>query len=135
MFCRRLLSCVYNQLPAALDTSKLGLATSKASGKRSGSGTTSTTPNTITIAKDSDFTMPPPLELLHLASTIGPVLRYVGEHIANDLVLFPKVCRVLRHILLACPNIVADVDEKTWINAIITRVLLPGLAMVSPGEL
>lgn len=124
LFCKKLLSRMYEQLPVELNPIKLGLQQSSNHLRA----------KNIEAISSGSFIMPIPQDIAKMPSTVGPVLRFIGEHICLDLDLFAKVCRVLRHILVSHPEVAANNDEKTWIHGIISRVLLPGLALVDPGN-
>jgi len=126
-FCRSLLVDVYVLLPVHLNPFHLNLT-----GERN--VTTNLHVQIQRPNQDDTCTMASPKTFDQLASTIGPVLCFLGEGIAIDLVLFSKVCRLLRYIVEHFPEIFTNSIEKEWITTIVVNVLLPGLAMVHPGN-
>ena len=134
-FCCTLLTNVYQQLPQQLNPSHMNLVGVHSFSKSSlNHQSKKETKETTTTRSTSEFSMQIPTTFEDLASSIGPVLRFIGEGIATDLVLFSKVCRLLRHIVSTLPNVYETILEKDAITDIVVNVLLPGLAMVTTGN-
>jgi THO complex subunit 2 len=121
-FCRTLLVDAYKLLPLELNPSCLNL--SKVNSNSNHTATNNGTSSSNATHEIFD----------ELASLIGPVLSFIGEGISVDTVLFSKVCRLLRYIVHKLPNVFCKQTQKEWIEKIIVNVLLPGLAMVNPGN-
>ena len=116
----------------SMSSTKSGGSSSTSSSSSSSSSSSINSVDQALSAATYAMDIPTTLDLF--ASTIAPVFKFIGEGIATDLVLFSKVCRILRHIVEALPDVYSNEIEKTSIQDIVVNVLLPGLAMVQPGN-